>query len=284
MSINNFQELEKLKIIYSEILNGYSIVEKENIFVKHFSEIDHTNILRQKKIYINDYLDKGLESQKDKLQNLIKQGEWSDKQEDDILSLKLIINDNEKNINTVIPEQRNVIKEIINKKKEELSSLLFQKQQLIGGTAEYFSEQDILHYVISMTFFKDINCSKKVFEDLENFEDLSEEEITKYINLSDLINDKFSFDNIKKISVLPFFINSFSYCKDNVYSFLNIPLSKMTTYQFSLISLGGRNLNVLSNAEADPPIVLQDSDINPCINWYDQNYSILIGRKNINKH
>lgn len=284
MSQDNFTELEKLKIIYSEIIDGSSYIPEHDIYIKHFSELDNTNILRKKQSILSYYLKNGTPSQSERLKNLIEECEWSEKEEENIANLKLIIIDNQKNIHSIIPQQRPLIEKIIKEKNDELNFLLVKKRQLLGATAEYFTEQDIMNYIIGSSMYKDKECTIRLFKNQEEFENLDDEQLNLYINITDKTNEKFTYDNIKKISCLSFFINNFSHCKDNIYSFLNIPLSKMTINQLLLFSIGGRNLSILSQSENEPPIVSEDSDIQKCVNWFDQNYSILIGKRNSSKN
>ena len=273
-------EFDKLRLIYKDIIRGSSYSETEKFHVRHLSELDNIDITNYKIRQFNYYLENQLMSEEQKVKWLIENEEWTKQQEDQIVSLKYIISDNLKNIDKIIPEQRAGIQLMINQKKDELANLLIEKKALMGITADEYSEKDAIHFFTYLSMYRDMEGKSPYFASFEEFEDCSDEAIKRYVNEIDSILKPFTESQIRKISALPFFLNPFSYCKDSVTSFLKIPMHKVTNYQMLLLSLGSRNINILSQSEGQPPEFLDKDDLDKIVNWYDQQSSIIAGKRN----
>jgi hypothetical protein len=276
----NNQELENLKIIYSEIIMGCSYSYDINLYIKHFNDSDNTEILKAKRQIFQSYKKDGIPSQEDRLKQIIENGDWSQKDEDQINHLKLLISDNEKTVLQIIPQQREGILKAIELKREELISLILKKREIIGSTIEEFVNRDIVSYITFFSLYKDKECKIKAYESLEFFESLEDIDFDLHIITVDNVSSRFSENNIKKIAALPFFINLFSYCGEDIGSFLKIPIINWTDYQHSLISLGSRNISLLKNADGQPPDIITDLDILKSVEWYDMAHSISLGKRN----
>ena len=77
---------------------------------------------------------------------------------------------------------------------------------------------------------------------------------------------------------MPFFLNKFSYCKENIYYFLGIPISQLTYHQNYLLSLGSRNLNVMGQAQGNPPEVDLCQSLDEIVQWYNVQYNLMISK------
>ena len=275
MDSNISNEIENLKKIYYDIINGHSYDNENDVYIKHFSEIENSEIINKKSYFFEKFKKDGIPTFQDKLNELIKNGEWNQDDEDEILSYKLQISDNEKHVQTIIPIQRPAIEQVIKNTKNKLTQKLIERKSLIGSTAEDFSENKVENYFLYYTLYKDKELKIKLFDNYEELENLDFLEVKKFF---DLVNNKlkeFNENTIYKVSIMPFFLNVFSYCKDNIYAFLGKPICQLTSYQTLLLSLGQRNLMVLSNAKGSPPEIFEVKDINEIIRFYDQEYSLL---------
>ena len=121
-------ELEKFKIIYYEIIAGASYIPSENIYVKHFTELDNIEISKAKQYFLQRYRDEGIPFYQERYDVLVKNDEWHKEDDDKIDFIKTVIVDNEKNIKNVIKEQRPMIEAIIEEKKVELATALFKNR------------------------------------------------------------------------------------------------------------------------------------------------------------
>lgn len=281
MSEYALTEIEQLKIIYQEIVLGYS-QSTQGYFVRHLNDLDHIDILRQRIFIYNKYITEGVPSEASQIKSLIERGEWTQQQEDKILELKYIISDNEKNVN-LIKEQQWAVKAIIKQKRQELVTLLIERQELIGLTADNASERESYSYLVYISLFKNTECKDPLFTTFDEFSNIEETRAEAYAKEVETLLSRFKENNIRKISTLPFFLNPFSYSKERVHTFIDKPISKLTNYQMLLFSLGTRNINILSQAEGEPPELLDDVQPQKIVDWYDQNYSIILGKQNATK-
>jgi hypothetical protein len=276
--MKNVSELEQLKIIYKQIIDGCSFFDNK-FYIKHLTELEIINITEKRNEFFNKYISSGIQIESDRLIELENSEEWLKTDEEEIQSAKLFISDNEKTIQSIIPQQKIVIQKLIDDKKTELNKLIIKKRNLIGLTAEDLSQSDANQFLIYSVLYKDKNCEKYLIDSFDEFESLDVNELNYYIKAYEYVVSYLSEENIKKISVMPFFINCFSYCKDKIHIFLNKPIVNFTRYQLDLFSLGTRNLNILSQSEKEPPD-LNSNNIDFVVNWYDQEQSIILGKRN----
>lgn len=280
---SSYIETELLKLIYYEIINGSSFDSENSLFVKHFSEKENFLIQKKKIELFYEYSRQGIPNESELLKSAIQNEQWSTEKEDKILELKYAISDNEKNINTIIAQQRPLIKKAIDKDKEKLSKLIEERKNTLGKSLEDLMADNLNEYFSFISLFKDEECKIPAFSSFEEFEEL---DFLKLIKLNESIisiGDKFSELNIKKIAVMPFFLNKFSYSKEDITKFLGIPVYKLTYNQSLLFSNGIRNLNILENTESQPPDLSLDGTIDSLVNWYDIQNSILISKRKQSK-
>lgn len=278
MAENLQQELEKFKIIYYEIIAGSSYVPSLNVYVKHFTELDNLEISKAKQAFLKKYKDDGIPFYQERYDMLFQNGEWSLEDDKKIDFLKMLIIDNEKNIKNVIIEQRSMIEQIIREKRTELAAALFKKREIFGATSEEFADRDTLSFVAFQGTFYDSLCANKKFKTFEEFLELPDEESEIYIENMDSALTKFTEENIKIIAAMPFFINVFSYVREDVSRFFKKSMVDLSHFQFLLLSLGSRNTRVLSQIDTDPPELLNIGDVQKIIDFYDKEYSVMLGK------
>jgi len=272
-------EIEELKFVYSEVVEGCSFFNSQ-FFVKHLCELEQIELNRKRIEFFYKYIKEGMPTEEERLIQLKASEEWLDEWESDILTYRQIISDNEKLLPTVISVQQPIIQKVIEENRKALIVLLTKRKILIGTTAEELSDRDAMYFLASASIFKDKELKVPMFSVWEEFEKLDEPAQDSYLSNLEKALEKIKESNIRKVSVLPFFLNPFSYCKEAPYTFLDRPVSRMTSYQTHLISLGLRNLNILSQSEGSPPECFDNVSIDDIVKWYDTQYSIIIGKRN----
>ena len=85
----------------------------------------------------------------------------------------------------------------------------------------------------------------------EEFEDLTSADLDAYTVLHTAVNSQFSDNILKKISVCPFFVNSFFICDNNPNLFFGKPVVELTNYQIDIFSYGRYYKFIMS--ECRPP-------------------------------
>lgn len=271
-------ELDTLKVIYQQIVNGCSQSDK-GFYVKHLCELEQIELTSKRGEFLSKYVTAGIPTEAERLERLREDEEWTTEQDNDILAYRQTISDNEKLLPTIILPQQPAIKKIIADNRASLIALLVEKRSKVGATADEFSERDMSNFLAYMTIFKDKACTQRLFESWEDFEVLDEAEMHVYLNAIDKAIDGINDINVRRIAAMPFFLNTFSYCKENLSTFLNKPLVMLTNYQLHLFSLGTRNLNVLTQAEGSPPEYFEGIKIDEIVQWYDAQYSVIMGKR-----
>jgi hypothetical protein len=274
-------EIESLKIIYKEVIEGCSYIDETGLYVKHLTEVEHGELARRKALHFKKFKIEGLQTEEDRLKQMLETGEWSKEKEDAIIDTRYLVADNEKNLPKVIPEQQSFIQKIIDEHKKKLKELVDEKDSIMGLTVEGATERESISYYIYLVFYKDSGLTQRTFlapDDVSEVEDLG-----YYIRMINESVSRISEDKLRKIAVMPFFLNYFSNCKDSVYNFLCKPIYQLTSNQITLFSFGSRNLNLLSQAEGSPPELIGDVPLQAIVDWYDMQYSIILGRRNAQK-
>ena len=105
---------EELQTIYAEIIEGYSYCHRLKAYVKHFNDIDYANVYKIRDVYMREEVGDGILSEAERLKIIMKDDLWTEQDEDDLVSLKWLINDNTKQIETIVsPDQRKTIQKMV---------------------------------------------------------------------------------------------------------------------------------------------------------------------------
>ncbi len=266
-------QYDTLRILYGDILRGYSFYSPEKIHIKHFSEEDSLRILRKKRQLIQEFSSLGVPTEKERLQTVKESGDWTQKDDDYISEKQFNISDNEKILKTVsVPSQRETLAKAIQDWRLELAAKLSEKESLIGVTAESRATRISHNFFVYYAFYKDPECKEK-FWDKKEFEEMDEDILIKYLKIYNNELNNFSDRNLRKISCLPIALNAASYCKDQGMFFYGKPITKFTTYQMAVYSKIMRNAFVLRESKDDPPDINNDLTMQGLLDWYDQAYS-----------
>lgn len=279
MRAEDQSEYESLRIIYNEIIQGFSYSEKLNLYIKHLTESENIQIVKRRRIVLERVKSEGLPCEADKLKELDKEGIWTAADEKEIAEYKIIIADNERHMNTALPEFKASLQAMIDKYKSELQQVVQKRTKAIGKIAEHVAEQDSFDFLMYLVFYKDASLKEKVFSSSDDISEMDEEIIPYSIEL-DTVFGKLRDEKLRKISVLPFFLNPFSFTKENVADFLGKPIYYLTSFQLSLFSLGSRNLSIQANADdVLPDMSSPDIGLQELADWHDKQHSILLGKQ-----
>jgi len=260
-----------LKIIFSEIIKGYSKKNIEGIgtlFFKHINNHDSADI----DIYNQQFSDKakamGLPTSKEQEDYLIKEGLWSEDKNKRIIELqKFISNLKTTKSKLFLKAQIDQINNEIDKNDAELKALKYEKKDLIGYTVEEYTFKKINEYYMYVSLFKDEKLNQRFFKE-EDYEELDNKDIALLIKGYNEVNDKFNDRNLKKISLAGYFSNVFYLSNDDPYVFYGRPLVELSFYQIELFSYGKYFKAIISNAKTKPPQYLM-TDPDGLIEWFE---------------
>ena len=266
------QKINHFKKLYQEIVMGFSVstyMEKP-IFIKHFSEINNGRHAGESSIFFSIAKKNGLLEREDKLQLLLKEGYWLRENEIEIERLEKEISDLEMFLKNLIIKRQ--IKETKQKKTEtesKLKKLIDEKEECVGFCVEDFVSQKMNDLVIFNSFFKDEQLSQQLFS-REEFDNLSQSDISSLIKVLNNFYAEFSHNQIKRICACYFFINLFSLASEDIPSFYGTHVTNLTILQVNLFSQGRyfKSLMESRKENVNPPSdIVADPD--KMIEWYD---------------
>ncbi len=258
-----------LKVIFSEILRGYTLVENKDfgkIKIKHFNNFDSAELDIKNRYFYEKARDQGLPTREQKIEYLLKEDIWDDKKNKEILNLKTMIA-GLKNSKSKVFLQAHI--DDINRQLEEnqlkLAHLEIQKEELIGFCAENYAQRRINEHYMQKAILKD--NGEFLLSD-EDFEDLQQDQLMGLISTYNKNTRKFESPNLKKISLSGFFTNLFYLCENNAYTFFGKPLVELTFYQVELFGYARYYKSLMESSESKvPDEVRQDPE--KIVEWFE---------------
>jgi len=258
-----------LKVIFSEILRGYTLVENKDfgkIKIKHFNNFDSAELDIKNRYFYEKARDQGLHTREQKIEYLLKEDIWDDKKNKEILNLKTMIA-GLKNSKSKVFLQAHI--DNINRQLEEnqlkLAHLEIQKEELIGFCAENYAQRRINEHYMQKAILKD---NGEFLLSNEDFEDLQQDQLMGLISTYNKNTRKFESPNLKKISLSGFFTNLFYLCENNAYTFFGKPLVELTFYQVELFGYARYYKSLMESSESKvPDEVRQDPE--KIVEWFE---------------
>ena len=258
-----------LKVIFSEILRGYTLVENKDfgkIKIKHFNNFDSAELDIKNRYFYEKARDQGLPTREQKIEYLLKEDIWDEKKNKEILNLKTMIA-GLKNSKSKVFLQAHI--DDINRQLEEnqlkLAHLEIQKEELIGFCAENYAQRRINEHYMQKAILKD---NGEFLLSNEDFEDLQQDQLMGLISTYNKNTRKFDSPNLKKISLSGFFTNLFYLCENNAYTFFGKPLVELTFYQVELFGYARYYKSLMESSESKvPDEVRQDPE--KIVEWFE---------------
>tara|TARA_R110000772_G_scaffold115621_15_gene220505 strand:+ start:1934 stop:2917 length:984 start_codon:yes stop_codon:yes gene_type:complete len=238
--------------IISEILQGTTVTSSTFgvLYFKHLSQNEQRIIISKKKVFEADAKEKGLLSESEIFNQLLEDDMWSQEEEDKLKKYEKEIEDLCKSIALIIlPSQKIKIQSDLNKKKQELSKLESEKNEIFGLTLEKYVNNSIQKAIINDILYYDQEYTQKVFDDLYINQPYKEIEIYK---LQKDFFEKFSDESISIAVLSDYFAMYLPFCED-VIGVFGKPLKELTNYQLKLISYGRYFLNIFKNCSKKIP-------------------------------
>jgi len=266
---NEYRFLRKL---YKDVILGYSYIASENIYIKHPFEIDLGLIEDLYIQHFNEAKVRGLPDEKSKINELCKADLWTeDKEKKIIYNRKQVANLRDTLKKIIIKSQATTINNQIKGLEKESNEILKEREELLGVTAEKYANKRSNEMIIYRSIFKDSDLKINLFNE-EDFEELDIKELSKYILIYNTVIDYFNQKNIKKMAVLPFFLNSLFLTENDIHIFYGKPIVELSTFQLELFSNGLMYKNILSKGAS--PIEEYYDDLDQLVDWYELNKNI----------
>ena len=279
-------QYDALRAIWGDILQGFSYCADENVYLKHLDDIDHSQIAKIQTNLTHKFLKMGVPTRAERLDFIINESqEWTQDDEDEITSAEYFISDNTETYETMaIPEQKAALGKELEEARNIIQKKKIERETKIGVVAETKAEKMANNYHIYFAFYKDSELKQRMWS-RDEFEDLEDYELTKWIIKYNQETNCFSNKNFKKIAAMPFTLNLASYCKDQGMFFFGKPITQFSTYQLGVFTKVMRNTFVLRETKnkAGSPEINNELKMKDLVDWYDIEYNVIIAENSASK-
>jgi hypothetical protein len=207
-NINNYRKT------FAEICEGFSksTYRGEFIYIKHLSHLDYVHYEEIQNEYEELSKSRGLPSEAEKTNFLIKNNLWSKNKESEIERLKdFIFRLDETKKKQVLPSAVKQYESQIKKERDAVDVLLNEKYSLIGMTVESYSQRMVNDFYIVNNIFKNKECSIPFFNN-SSFEDLDDVEINEIVSIYNETTNHFNEDNLRKLVLQDFYQSYYYLC------------------------------------------------------------------------
>jgi len=266
-------EYGNLKIVFSEILRGYTLVNVPpfgDLKIKHFNNFDSAELDIKNKFFYEKAVKEGLPSREQRIDYLIKEDIWTEEQNKEILHTKTTLIGLKKTKEKIFLQAH--IDQVNRELKESQINLTQQeskKEELIGFTAEAYAARKINeHYMHNALLGEN---GEKLFTE-EEFEELEEEKMVELIGAYNKSTKKFDSNSLKRLSVSGFFTNLFYLCDNNAYSFFGEPLVQLSFYKIEVFGYGRYYKSLIENSDNKPPDEISNEP-EKLVEWFESSKS-----------
>ena len=267
-------ERQELKLVFSEIVEGYSLTRSElfgDLKIKHINNYDSAKTDIKNNYYFEKAVSQGLPKREEKLEYLIKEKIWDPEKDKEADRLKEMLKGmNRTKSKLFLQAQIDAIKKDIVDNEIKLSNILAEKESVIGFTAEEYANRRINEYYMHISILDEEG--KQLFGENE-FDELEQDQVNDIMRVYEKNNRKFKAEILKKISLADFFTNIFYLCEDNVFNFYGKPVIDLTFYQIEIYSYGRYFKSIIQNSEEKiPDHIVEDPD--KLIEWAESSKNV----------
>lgn len=259
-----------LKLALAEILNGYSPISSPSfgkVFVKHFSNLDNSEIEERYSEVYQLALENDLPTLELREKEILEGPYWKEEKNKRLKELENFLPNLRLTKTKLIRDlDKAAIQKQIEDSENEIIKLKLIKNSLIGITAESFASKKVNEFFIYQALFSDPGLKTRKFTD-EDYEELDESVIHELVSVYNSSLDKFADKTIKRISLSPQFSNSFYLSNDDPWVFYGKPVIQLTFYQIDLFANAKYFKGMIQNAgQKVPQEVLNDPD--KLVEWF----------------
>ena len=207
---------------------------------------------------------------------LIEDDMWDEESEKEIQDKKKFIENLKNSLSKILlPSKKKEHTKLIDLEINKLNTLSFEREKLIGLTAEKYAERKVNKDFFESLLFLDEEFKTSPFDDLD-YQDI--ETAKELADLEGQFFDRMNDGNISKAVLSPFFGPYMPYSED-VLNMFGEPLKNLTAFQLKMISYSRSFLNIFKNSQKDiPDHVAKDPDL--LIDFYNSQKTENKGKNN----
>jgi hypothetical protein len=198
-------------------------------------------------------------AEKSILKMLIEDDMWDDESEKEIQDKKKFIENLKTSLSKIVlPSKRKEHSKLIDLEISKLNKLSFEREKLVGLTAEKYAERKVNKDFFESLLFLDEEFKTSPFDDLD-YQDI--ETAKELADLEGQFFNRMNDGNISKAVLSPFFGPYMPYSED-VINMFGEPLKNLTAFQLKMISYSRSFLNIFKNSQKDiPDHIAKDPDL-----------------------
>ena len=253
-------ELSHYRKVFKEIVQGCTKaqIDTETYYIKHLSALDQVDIDEVKKEYYDEAISRGIPTEKEVLDSLLKEGQWTKKDESQINQLHTFIEQLQKNktalvLKSDIDRQNKSIQET----RAKIQLLSEKRSSLLGVNAEGYAEKRSNDYYIIKSYFHDEELKDPVFPDEEDYNELYAEDVQKFVSCYNGTFLSFEELKIQEMILQGFYYIYFPFSDDTV-GFFGSPVVQLTYNQLKLIVYTKIFKNIFENNKHIPAKIKKD--------------------------
>ena len=249
---------------FRDIVRGYSAVEYLNklVYIKHLTPHDQVELEDITALYHSNAEERGLPTEKDMLELLEKEGDWTKDDEKYIERTKDYIENMEQaKRKIVIKSAQDQQQKLIQAETQKLEKKIKQKNDLIGNTCEKYAQQRTHDFYILKSFYSKPSLNKPLYTESE-YDNLTQPQVAVLVNTYNNTFKSFSEDSIQHLILEEFYSPYLSFAEDSL-QFYGKPFCELTYNQIRMIvytrifkNIFDNNSNIPDKIRKDPKALL----------------------------
>lgn len=254
--------LRKLRKVFSDISRGFTTgyFRNKTLYIKHLNHHDQVELDVLRKRFFDEALIRGVPKENEIIEILKNGNIWNQEDEDEIKRLKEEIeNVSKQKKYTHLTVQIDHANKIIKEAEKKLSELLSKKANLLGVTAENYSEKKVNESYILNSLFLDKNFEKP-FLTQEELDNLSVPEFSKIIHFYNESCEILTEHNIKMLAIQDFFVSYWRLAQNDLYQFFGRPICENSLLQIKLATCAKIYTPILEKIHTIPEEIRNDPD------------------------
>lgn len=260
-----------LRLLFTDILRGYSLASTDNyklFFIKHLNTFDFSYIDYIKEKHYKEAIENNIPAAKEKSEFLLAEGLWSKEKDSKLNELNYFLDGLKLTKSKLhLPSQIESIKLEIEKAENDIAAIENKKRELLGVTAESYSDKRSNEYFTWYSLFEDDKLKKRLISE-EEFDNLDEKELYTLAAAYNDVITQFNNKVLKRIALAPYFLNLFYLCKNNPFTFYGKPVVELTFFQIEIFGHGMYFKSILQELKGKvAPEILKDPDL--LLDYYD---------------
>lgn len=254
---------------FRDIVRGYSAVEYLNklVYIKHLTPHDQVELEDITALYHNNAKERGLPTEKDMLELLEREGDWT--KEDEIFIEKTkdyIENMIQAKKKIVIKSAQDQQQKLIDSETLKVDKKIKQKQDLVGNTCEKYAQQRTHDFYILRSFYSSPCLTTPLYSE-DEYDDLTQPQVAVLVNTYNDVFKSFGEEGIQHLILEEFYSPYLSFAEDSM-QFYGKPFCELTYNQIRMIvytrifkNIFDNNPNIPDKIRKDPKALLDFGSI-----------------------